>query len=73
VSLDGLNGHNAAKQIEILTNRLEEFKNETVKGAKPAFNAITNGCSEAGKAAEKLGEDVAEASKSVVAMDEAAA
>jgi hypothetical protein len=40
ISLDGLNGHNAAKQVEILTDRLEEFKQETMKGAKPAFDAI---------------------------------
>jgi hypothetical protein len=38
--LDGLNGHNAAKQVEILTDRLEEFKQEAMKGAKPAFDAI---------------------------------
>jgi hypothetical protein len=73
VSLEGLNGHDAAKQIEILTGRLEDFKTEALKGARPAFDAITGGCAKAGKAAEGLGEEVKEASESVKAMDEAAA
>jgi hypothetical protein len=54
ISLDGLNGHDAAKQVEILTDRLEEFKQKTMKGAKPAFDAIKQGCEKAEKAADGL-------------------
>jgi hypothetical protein len=54
ISLDGLNGHNTAKQIEILTDRLEEFKGQAINGSRPAFNAIKDGCREAGKAADDL-------------------
>jgi hypothetical protein len=54
ISLEGLNGHNAAKQIEILTGRLEEFKKKAINGSRPAFDAIKEGCHEAGKAADGL-------------------
>ena len=73
ISLDGLNGHNAAKQIEILTNRLEEFKQETMKGAKPAFDAIKQGCEKAEKAADGLQDELKEAVDATKQMDEAAA
>ena len=73
VSLEGLNGYNAAKQIEILTTRLEDFKAESLKGAKPAFQTIVNGCEQAEQAADKLGEEVKDASSSLQKMDEAAA
>ena len=73
VSLDGLNGHNAAKQIEILTARLEDFKTESLKGAEPAFKAIVNGCQKAEQAVDGLGQEVEDASISLQKMDEAAA
>ena len=54
ISLEGLNGHDAAKQIEILTGRLEEFKKKAINGSRPAFEAIKDGCREAGEAADGL-------------------
>ena len=73
ISLEGLNGHNAAKQVEILTNRLEEFKKETMEGAQPAFEAIKKGCEGAEKAADGLQDELKEAVEATKAMDEAAA
>lgn len=72
ISLEGLNGHNAAKQVEMLTQRMEEFRAKIMKGAKPAFETITHGCEKAGKAVAKLQDDVSEATETVKEMDEAA-
>ena len=73
VSLEGLNGHDATTQMKMLNDRLTEFKNNALKGAEPAFNAIIDGCNEAKEAAKGLGEGVEAASESVKAMDEATA
>ena len=73
ISLDGLNGHNAAKQIEILTNRLEEFKNEALNSGRPAFDAMKKGFAQAEDAADKMGKEVSEATEVVKDMDEAVA
>ena len=73
VSLEGLNGHDAATQIEILKRRLSEFKSEAMKGAKPAFDAIKEGCEKAEDAVESLGEGVKAGTEAVKEMDEAAA
>ena len=73
ISLEGLNGHDAAKQVEILTDRLEQFKQETMKGAKPAFDAIKQGCEKAEVAADGLQDELKEAVEATKEMDEAAA
>ena len=73
ISLDGLNGHDAAKQVEILTNRLEEFKSEVMSGARPAFNQITAGCNKAEQAAQGLQGEILEAAETTKQMDEALA
>jgi hypothetical protein len=38
ISLDGLNGHDSAKQIEILSGRLKEFRTEALKNGKNSFD-----------------------------------
>lgn len=73
VSLDGLNGKDAASQMQILNNRLRDFKTAALNSAEPAFNAIVSGCSGAEQAAKDLGDEVLQASKAVTKMDEAAA
>ena len=73
VSLEGLNGHNAEKQMEILTARMSEFKREITNGAQPAFEAIKRGCTEAEATVRDLGEEVQGTTEIVKAADEAAA
>ena len=73
VSLEGLNGHDAAAQMEILKRRLSEFKTEAMKGAKPAFNAIKEGCAKAEGAVNSLSDEVKAGTEAVKGMDEAAA
>ena len=72
ISLEGLNGHDAAAQIEILKRRLSEFKSEAMSGAKPAFDAIKDGCVTAQDAVEQLGVGVQEATEAVRSMDQVA-
>lgn len=72
ISLEGLNGHDAAAQIEILKRRLSEFKSEAMSGAKPAFDAIKDGCVTAQDAVEQLGVGVQEATETVRNMDQVA-
>ena len=73
ISLDGLNGHDAATQIEILTKRLKNFRTEALQNGKNTFDSMKEGFTKAGEAAESMGEKVDGATESVKAMDEAAA
>jgi hypothetical protein len=73
ISLEGLNGRDAAAQMEILKRRLTEFKTEAMKGAKPAFDAIKEGCEKAEGAVDSLGEEIKAGTEAVRGMDEAAA
>ena len=73
VSLDGLNGHDAATQVQILTNRLNELKQKGLNGAKQAFDNVAKGSENAEQAVKGLSEEVKEATKATEQMNEAAA
>lgn len=72
VSLEGLNGRDAATQIQILTQRLKDFKQNALKSAEPAFEALKDGFEDGGEYAKEAGEKIEEATSAVKAMDEAA-
>ena len=73
VSLDGLNGHDTAAQVKILTDRLNELKQKGLNGAEEAFNNIVQGSEKAEEAVKGLGEEVKEATKATEQMNEVAA
>ena len=73
VSLDRLNGRDAATQIQILNQRLKDFKQNALKGAEPAFDALKNGFEDAGESAKEAGNKIKDAIGAVESMDEAAA
>ena len=72
VSFEGLNGHDAAKQVEILSARMLELKKQIMGGAKPAFDKFQEECKQGEKAAEGLEKETQGAIKSVEQMNEAA-
>lgn len=72
ISLEGLDGKEAADQFKILKERLDQLKNDTLKNAESSFNQITMGCKEAGDAAENLSNDAKEAAVGVQELNEVA-
>ena len=72
VSFEGLNGHDAAKQVEILSARMLELKKQIISGAKPAFDKFQEECKQGERAAEGLEKEMQGAIKSVEQMNEAA-
>ena len=72
ISLEGLNGRDAASQMEILGRRLEEFKNQVSNSGSQTFKEIKEGCQEGADAAKRMGQDIGIAVESVEQMDEAA-
>ena len=73
ISFDGLNGHDTAKQVEILSARMLELKNQIISGAKPAFDEFQEECKQGEEAAAGLGQKMQGATESVKQLDEAAA
>ena len=57
--------------MEILTERIEEFRQTTMSGARPAFEEIKKGCAKAEVSVEGLTEEVRDGAEALKEMDRA--